>query len=425
MNHRNATLAAAVTVLLLAASARADIPGTTGTAFALTAKTGHISTPDGNSILIWGFTDNATGRVQYPAPTLILDQGNTITVELTNTLDVPVSIVFPGQTSVTAEAVSGPTQNGLLTLEAGTSGTVRYTFVASRPGTYHYHSGTRPDLQVEVGLVGAIIIRPTGFDHMNMKAYEDDATTYTHEFLFLLTEMDPRIHELVEKGEMNQIDNTTYFPVNWFINGRCAPDTMAPSFAGWLPAQPYNCMPMMNPGERLLMRVIGAGRHLHPFHHHGNHAKIIAKDGRLLTSGLGNGPDLGFMVFTIQTAPGETVDAIFEWTGAGMGWDIYGHTSTDTMTLEPHEYAPDHGKPFPVQLPEKQDLTFGGFYSGSPFLGTLGALPPGEGGMNPNAGFVYMWHSHTEKEMTNNNIFPGGLMTMLIIEPPFATGSHH
>jgi hypothetical protein len=57
-------------------------------------------------------------------------------------------------------------------------------------------------------------------------------------------------------------------------------------------------------------------------------------------------------------------------------------------------------------------------YGGSPFLGTLGSLPPGEGGLNPNAGFVFMWHSHTEKEMTNWDIFPGGMMTMLIIEPP-------
>ena len=51
----------------------------------------------------------------------------------------------------------------------------------------------------------------------------------------------------------------------------------------------------------------------------------------------------------------------------------------------PNEYAGDHGKPFPVLLPELQDLTFGGFWSGSPFLGSLAALPPGEGGMNPMA----------------------------------------
>jgi hypothetical protein len=31
-----------------------------------------------------------------------------------------------------------------------------------------------------------------------------------------------------------------------------------------------------------------------------------------------------------------------------------------------------------------------------------------------------MWHSHVERELTNGNIFPGGLMTMLIVEPPTA-----
>lgn len=80
-------------------------------------------------------------------------------------------------------------------------------------------------------------------------------------------------------------------------------------------------------------------------------------------------------------------------------------------------YAPDHGKPFPVILPEKQNLTFGGTYSGS-FLGALGDLPPGEGGFNLNGGLFYMWHSHNEKEMVNFDIFPGGMMTMAIIEPP-------
>ena len=64
-------------------------------------------------------------------------------------------------------------------------------------------------------------------------------------------------------------------------------------------------------------------------------------------------------------------------------------------------------------------LTFGGFYSGSPYLGALGSLPPGEGGLNPDAGFSYMWHSHTERELVNNDVFPGGMMTMLIIEAPW------
>ena len=29
-----------------------------------------------------------------------------------------------------------------------------------------------------------------------------------------------------------------------------------------------------------------------------------------------------------------------------------------------------------------------------------------------------MWHSHTEREMTNDDIFPGGMMTMMMVEHP-------
>ncbi len=388
------------------------IDGVPGPTFTLTAGSGYISTPVNNSIFVWGFADG-TGTVQYPGPTLIVNQDDSVTVTLTNNLPEPTSIVFPGQGGVTA---SGGTP-GLLTREAAAGGgTVSYEFVATNPGTYIYHSGTYMDKQVEMGLVGALIVRPTGYSDTNRIAYGHPDSAYDVEYLFLLTEMDLKLHRAVEFGE--PVDTTAFFPTQWFINGRSAPDTMFPPYVNWLPTQPYNVMPMMRPGERLLMRVIGAGRDLHPYHHHGNHARVIARDGRLLESSPGFGPDLSHEVFTVQSVPGQTVDAIFTWTGAGMGWDIYGHAPGDG--LEPNEDPNDHGKPFPVLLPENLDLAFGGFWSGSPFLGALGSLPPGEGGLNPNAGFAYMWHSHTEKEMTNNDIFPGGMMTMMIVLPPGA-----
>jgi putative hydrolase of the HAD superfamily len=72
------------------------------------------------------------------------------------------------------------------------------------------------------------------------------------------------------------------------------------------------------------MRVVGAGRDRHPFHHHGNHSRVIAQDGRFLASAPGEGADLSTEVFTITTVPGKTTDAIFEWTGKDVGFDIYG-----------------------------------------------------------------------------------------------------
>lgn len=455
--HFKATLALLLLLIFFATTgAYAAIDGVNGTsptpAFSLTAKAGHISVADGGSIFMWGYA-YGTGPMQYPGPTLIVNQNDTVTVTLTNTLAVPVSIVFPGQGDVVA---TGGVQ-GLLTREAPPGGSVTYTFTAANPGTYAYYSGTKPDIQVEMGLVGALIIRPA--TNPATQAYNDvdpdgagplrAESAFDHEYLFLLSEVDPVVHQQIEQGRMNEVDTTKFFPVYWFINGRAGPDTMLAANVRWLPNQPYNAMPMMHPGERILMRMIGTGRDSHPYHTHGNHHRVIARQGRLLESSPGvSGPDLAEELFTSTVVPGESVDATFTWTGAGLGWDIYGAinaTCTDTTPVDglddvtglpchdatctdvapadglddaTKEYCADHGKPFPVILPDAQDLTFGQFYSGSPFLGALGALPPGEGGFNPNGGYFYMWHSHNEKEIINFDIFPGGMLTMMLIEHP-------
>jgi len=298
-----------------AVQAGAAIDGLTGTAFNFTAKTAYISTADGNSLLIWGYA-NGNGRAQYPGPTLIINQGDTITIDLTNQLTVPTSILFPGQEGVTA---TGGTP-GLITQEAAASGgTVQYTFTASNAGTYTYYSGTSPDLQIEMGLVGAIIVRPTGFNPDAPTAYGHPDSQYVREYLFLLSEMDYQIHEDVAFRQASQVDTTTFKAVYWFINGRTGPDTMDMSNVWWLPNQPYNCMPRMHAGEKLLLRMIGGGRDLHPLHTHGNHHRVIARDGRFLESTPGAGADLSTMEFTSTVAPGQTTDAIFQWTGEKLG----------------------------------------------------------------------------------------------------------
>jgi hypothetical protein len=484
----------------------AKIDGLTCTAspctFDLSAKTGTIVAGDGNSIFMWGY-GNGNSPMQYTGPTLIVPQNAVVTVNLTNRLSVPTSIVFPGQSGVTA--VGGIP--GSLTSEAAPSGgAVTYTFTASRPGTFMYHSGTKPDIQVEMGLIGALIVRPV--DALGAvipnQAYASPDSAYNYEYLFLLTDMDIRIHDLLAVGKLDQVDTAAFFPVYWFINGRTLPDTLAATNAVYLPNQPYNALPRIRPGDRALYRIIGGGRDGHPHHAHGNHHFIIARDAMPLESVPGSGViDMAQPVFTTAIQPGETADAIMEWTGANMGWDIYGHAAdvdnipvntfpgpgdtdwngngiidagdTDNPPLGfstgeppgvedvdlngnglfdladidvtpantfpgiedidwngngivdpcpaavPGEDALSHCIPFPVDLPAQQALTFGQFYSGSPFLGASGNLPPGQGGFNANGGYFFMYHSHSEKELTNNDIFPGGLATFTIVEPPTVT----
>src|SRR5437588_10142542 len=95
--------------------------------------------------------------MQVPGPTLVVTEGQTVTVTLTNNLPASAgntSILFPGF-NVTASGVQG-----LLTPDAAPGSTATYTFTASSPGTRPHCSATHRDLQVDMGRYGALIVLP-------------------------------------------------------------------------------------------------------------------------------------------------------------------------------------------------------------------------------------------------------------------------
>src|SRR3982074_2546996 len=102
------------TALALVRAVHAAAPGITGTTFDLDAKAAFITQPDGASIYSWGYGCNpgsptsfvpramASGKcpdMQLPGPTLIVNEGDTVTVTLTNNLPPAAgttSMLFPG-----------------------------------------------------------------------------------------------------------------------------------------------------------------------------------------------------------------------------------------------------------------------------------------------------------------------------------------
>jgi FtsP/CotA-like multicopper oxidase with cupredoxin domain len=244
------------------------------------------------------------------------------------------------------------------------------------------------------------------------------------------------------------------------INGRSMPDDMDPNYAAEYQHQPYNGNPHMHPGEQVLLRIIGQGRWQHPFHEHANHVRILARDGNLILSQTDATQLAGPLLFTTTTTPGVAMDGIFYFTGRGLNWDMYGHHpgSGDPLAVLPctpdangyntgaptainyYEWCQDHNKPMqvapfgdvqgggPVTLPDPNLFTNGAWYGGSPYLGPdatvratapTGTTPPsGTIANSPSgeAGFAFMWHSHNEREITTNNIFPGGMMMMMLVD---------
>jgi hypothetical protein len=122
------------------------------------------------------------------------------------------------------------------------------------------------------------------------------------------------------------------------------------------------------------------------------------------------------------------------------------------------EWCQDHNKPLeanpfgdvpnggPITLPNANIVANGAWYSGSPYLGpdatvradsALGSTPgtgcvTGIAGTTPNCSnlqpsntqanpsneraFAFMWHSHNEREITTNNVFPGGMFMMMLVD---------
>jgi FtsP/CotA-like multicopper oxidase with cupredoxin domain len=522
----------------------------TGT-FNLTAQDAYLNQPDGEAVYSWGY-GCATGSspsflpaaidgafcttMQVPGPTLIVTEGSTVTINLTNNLPTAAgntSILFPGfqVTSTCANSAANP--QGLLACEAAPGATVTYTFTASAPGTHAYYSGTQGDLQIEMGMYGAIIVLPTGGGPANCNttntnlygkmdygtanhvdgfpekdfrlahaAYDHPKSCYDREYLFQWAEMDTRIHRQAQAQVLAKVGCTAgvpgcsldvqtepYHPAYFLINGRSMPDLMDPNYASEYPHQPYNGNPHMHPGEMTLIRTIGQGRWQHPFHEHANHVRILARDGNLVLSPTNPTSSLaGLLMFNTDTTPGEAFDGIFYFTGRGLNWDPYGHhpapdvgtspgtngapandplahlsctpdadgyNTGSTSALNYYEWCQDHNKPVqvnpfgdvaaggPATLPDPNIFTNGAWYGGTPYLGpdaSLRAAMPtctsaaGTGAATPftncttlnpantqanpanERGWAFMWHSHNEREITTNNVFPGGMLMMMLVD---------
>ena len=60
--------------------------------FNLTAQAGHITLGDANQLLAWGYgltsSVPADNHMQYPGPTLIVNQGDTVTINLSEQVAV-------------------------------------------------------------------------------------------------------------------------------------------------------------------------------------------------------------------------------------------------------------------------------------------------------------------------------------------------
>jgi uncharacterized repeat protein (TIGR01451 family) len=272
----------------------------------LCAKAGAVPMPDGQNVPIWGYVqdDNANLADGCPAlgsttwtaagPALTVTPADpTLTIHLRNDLTVPTSVVIPGQSMPQPSAVlpaapiapvkftdpQGRQRVQSFTHEVTANGGMAdYVWNDVRPGTYLYHSGTHPQVQVQMGLYGALT---KNFAIAPNQAY--DGVAYDNEKTLLFSEIDPAQHSAIASGAYGNVATPTacqdtngaplpmtstlcYKPKYFLINGK--------------PFQPGD-QPLANmaQGQSTLLRLLNAGYRAYVPTLQGMYMRMVAEDG--------------------------------------------------------------------------------------------------------------------------------------------------
>ena len=179
----------------------------------------------GDLITMWGFAPadagfNPTDVPSVPGPMITgVPEGDTLNIHVQNNLTTDISVVIPGLPTTLSpfRDVDGRVKS--FTARTAPGGNTTYTWTNVRPGSYIYQSGTHPAVQVQMGLIGGLIVQPTlGADHV----YNDAATQFGNEITLFFHEIDPVLHAAVANGDYGTpIYPSTihYAPKYFLING--------------------------------------------------------------------------------------------------------------------------------------------------------------------------------------------------------------
>lgn len=219
---------------------------------------GNITQPDGVSVHFKGFS-NTNAALQVPAQSFIVQEGDTVSVTITNTLNTSHSWV-----------IAGVVDSG--TLAGGQTKT--FSFTAPAPGSYLFYDKLNAPYNRLVGLHGAMAVMPAG----SSTTLYSGSPTFKKQLFWIFNDIDPVWHSRLSQG---LIPNTTFIPRYFTLNGK---SSRPPGATGYTDP---NINSMYDPltsiegsiGDRTLIRIFNAGQCTHSMHWHANHVEWLTENG--------------------------------------------------------------------------------------------------------------------------------------------------
>ena len=243
-----------------------------------------LTSPNTPPIPMWGYAlggvDATTGKCvntpTSPGPRIIVPPGTAgLEIVLHNTLPRATSLVIPGTVKPMSPVLftpAGETRQRVRSfdIEAPAGGQATYVWPDLKPGSYMYQSGTHQQVQVQMGLYGAVTK-----DAATGEAYP--GKTYANDIVLFYSEIDRVIHENVQNGMYTEVDMKStidYAPKYFLVDVDTGTGSITYQFND-LPSieMAYN---ITNP----LLRIYNAGLTTHVPTLFGAEFEVIAEDGK-------------------------------------------------------------------------------------------------------------------------------------------------
>ncbi len=319
----------------------------------LGAGDGYITMADGLPMYIFSFVD-LTGVAEgeaidagmlaanFPAPTIVLDEGDHFYLTLTNVgmmvrpdLFDPHTVHWHGFPN--AASVFDGVPDASISINMLSSLTYYYKVV--EPGTYMYHCHVEATEHMQMGMLGNLYVRPAqdrlppgtdlnGFIHQSGYRYAyndgDGSTFYDRDYAIQIGSFDPDFHQASESVQpLPFAAMKDKYPM---LNGRGYPDTVNPAP---LPPPPgdlnmgkhsQNLSSLIEAvqGERILLRISNLNvTRFYTLATAGIPMMVVGKDSRLLRSK--GGENLYYKTNSVTLGGGESIDVILDTSEVAPG----------------------------------------------------------------------------------------------------------
>ncbi|MFQ5643159.1 MAG: multicopper oxidase domain-containing protein [Thiogranum sp.] len=209
---------------------------------------------DGVSVFVWQFRDTAGSGPGALTSGLVVKEGDTVNITVSNDLDRSVNLVIPGVMSNTPTVAPGASRT--------------YGFTAPGAGSYFYCDGNNGEIGKAMGLSGPLVVMPAD----GSSRLYSGGPAFDRQYTLVLNELDDRLNSAIYNGQSYDMNN--YEPNYYFANGLSYPNTASDS----------DTLVSMSVGEDVAVRFINTGCITCPQHFHGYHVRVISRNRVLETS---------------------------------------------------------------------------------------------------------------------------------------------